>query len=449
MPVTVVGLSHNTGASVELREQVAFPTQATLTTALAKLKATLGDGVECVLLSTCNRTELYVAAPTELPADALIDLLLAARALPNADDLRPYFAERHGHRAMEHLFRVTAGLDSMILGETDVVRQVKEAYSQASDTGTCGRVLNQLFHEALRVAKRTRTETDMGRGAFSIGHAAAEVARNIFGATTGRTVLLLGAGDMTETTARHLTASGTATVIVANRTYDRAVVLAETLGGKAIRYEEFGAFLAKADIVIASTASPLPIVTKNMVEAALKNRRHRDPLFFIDIAVPRDIEAEVGNLPDVFLYNIDDLRQLVEEDMNERRLRASRAEQIVHEEAMAFSERLRATQTAAPLLTALRANHHAIVAAELARLRPKLAHLSEEEWQAVEAAFASLENKLLHGPTVRIKEYAAAPDTNETHSKIATVRELFDLPENDRDDAATGPAQRERVESGQ
>lgn len=435
MPLCVIGLSHNTGAPVDIRERVAFTTSGTLHTGLTLIKSALGEGVECVLLSTCNRTELYVATPTEIPADALADLLLSARALPDADHIRSYFAERRGHRAIEHLFRVAAGLDSMILGETDVVRQVKEAYSSATDAGTCGKTLNLLFHEALRVAKRTRTETDMGRGAFSIGHAAAEIARNIFGASSGRTVLLLGAGKMTETTARHLTtpgvgSTGAASVIVANRTYDRAVRLAETLGGRAIRYDEFSSYLAKADIVIASTAAPRPIVTREMVETALKHRRHRNPLFFIDIAVPRDIASDVGDIPDVFLYNIDDLRQLVEEDMVERRTRASRAEQIVHEESLTFANRLRATQTATPILTALRANHHAVVATEVARLRQRLPDIPHDQWQVIEAAFGSVENKLLHGPTVRIKEYASAPES-ESEIKIATVRELFDIPTED------------------
>jgi glutamyl-tRNA reductase len=418
---------------VDVRERLAFTTPGALQVALTELKRMLGPSVECVLLSTCNRTELYISGPTDLSAEALADLLLAVRALPDEDEISRYFIERRGHRAIEHLFRVAAGLDSMILGETDVVRQVKEAYATASDLGTCSKTMHLLFHEALRVAKRTRTEADMGRGAFSIGHAAAEVARNIFGTGAGRTVLLLGAGKMTETTARHLIAPGTGmgsatTVIVANRTYDRAVRLAETLGGRAIRYEEFGDYLSKADIVIASTAAPRPIVTREMVAEALRHRRHRDPLFFIDIAVPRDIASDVGDLPDVFLYNIDDLRQLVEEDMAERRTRAARAEQIVHDEALAFGNRLRANQTAFPLLTALRANHHAIIAAEMTRLRQRLPDLTEEQWKSIEASFNAVENKLLHVPTVRIKEYAAEPESDVAQVKIATVRELFDIP---------------------
>jgi glutamyl-tRNA reductase len=427
MPVALIGLSHNTGAPVALREQIAFTTPGALERALRRLRASLGDACEIVLLSTCNRTELYVAAPEEIPAGTLADALLAARDTPLGADLHPFLAERRGHRAAEHLFRVTAGLDSMILGETDILRQVKEAYSTAADAGVCGRVLNPLFHEALRVSKRARTETDMGRGAFSIGHAAAEVARNIFGAGQGRTVLLLGAGKMSETTARHLTAAGATSVLVANRTFDRAARLAETLNGRAIHYDQFASHLARTDIVIASTAAPHPVVTKAMVADALRHRRHRDPLFFIDIAVPRDVEAEVGDLPDVFLYNIDDLRRLVDEDLAERRQRAARAEAVVREEALAFAARQRIAQTAAPLVSSMRAKMRTNTEAELVRLRQRLSHLTDDDWRAIEASFAAVENRMLHDPTAKIKEYAAAPDPEHVAARMEMVRELFGL----------------------
>jgi glutamyl-tRNA reductase len=427
----MIGLSHNTGAPVEVRERLAFTTGNALPEALAFLKARFGAEIECVLLSTCNRTELYVAGPNDdedLPgADDLTRLLLAAHGPDAPSGVTAFLVERRGHRAIEHLFRVAAGLDSMILGENDIVRQVKESYSAATEAGTAGRVLNPLFHEALRVGKRARTEMDLGRGAFSVGHAAAEVARNIFGAGQGRGVLILGAGKMSETTARHLTAFGASTLLVANRTYDRAATLAEALNGRAIRYEEFASHLERVDIVIASTAAPHPIVTKSMVAEALKHRRHRDPLFFIDIAVPRDIEPEVGDLPDVFLYDIDDLQKLVEDDLAERRHRASRAEALVREEAVAFAGRIRTERSAAPLVSSMRAKMRANSETELARLRQRLPHLSENDWKAIEAAFTSVENKMLHDPTVKIREYAAAPESAEVAAKMDTVRELFGL----------------------
>lgn len=438
MPLALIGLSHNTGAPVEVRERLAFTTPGALNHALSYLQSALGGKSECVLLSTCNRTELYITTPVDFTEAELTDLLLTARGMTDPKDARGisnYLTTRRGHRAIEHLFRVASGLDAMIVGENDIVRQVRDAYREANQAGLSGRELNPLFHEALRVGKRARTETDLGRGAFSIGHAAAEMARNIFGASAGQTVMLLGAGKMSETTARHLNASGSATVIVANRTYDRAVQLAEALNGRAIQYDEFGAYLAKVDIVIASTAAPHAIVTRSMVEAALKNRRHRDPLFLIDIAVPRDIEPEVGNLPDVYLYDIDDLKQMVEEDMVERRRRAVHAETLVQEEALAYAARMRSQSVAVPIVTSMRAKVRATVSPEMERLRQRLPHLSTEDWQAIEAAFTSVENKLLHDPTVKVKEYAAAPETPENAVKMATVREIFALEEKAAEEA--------------
>ncbi len=426
MPLTVVGLSHSTGAPVEMRERLAFTSSGALQRALAYFKDALRNDAECVLISTCNRTEWFVSSALEISSDSLIEILLSARGEGNLDDLRPYLNERRGHKAAEHLFRVASGLDSMILGETDVARQVKEAYATATEAGLCGPNLNSLFHEALRVAKRIRTELDLGRGAFSVGHAAADVARNIFGAGSGRTVLLLGAGDMSETTARHLTSFGVSSILVANRTYDRAIQLAESLNGRAIHYDRFPEFLATADIVISSTSSPHPIVTRVMVENVLKKRRRRDPLFLIDIAVPRDIESSVGELDDVYLYDIDDLQQLIESDLAERRRRAVHAETMIHEEARAYTARQKSREAATPILNSLRSKQRAIFASELTRLQKRLPHLSPEDWKAIEAFATAVENKTLHSPTVKIKEYAAG-DAEDSAMKIAAARELFGL----------------------
>lgn len=430
MPVAMIGLSHKT-APVEVRERLAFTIPGALRAALLYLRDALGPGAEFVLVSTCNRTELYLSTPTELSTGEMAGLLRRAKADDDGfdPDVWPsYFEERRGHRAVLHLFRVAAGLESLILGEGDIVRQVKESYAAAADLGTTGPTLNPLFHEALRVAKRARTETGLARGSFSVGHAAAEMAESIFGSLSGRTVLLLGAGKMSEATARHLAASGATSVLVANRTFDRAVRLAEALGGRAVQYDEFTAYLERADIVIASTAAPHAIVTKAMVESVLKGRRHR-PLFLIDIAVPRDIEPQVGDLDDVFLYNIDDLRAVMDADLAERRQRAARAEIIVQEEARSAAGRMRAMQTAVPLVTSVRAKHHAIVEAELSRLRQRLPHLSDADWQTIEAFTAALENKIAHTPTLKIKEYAETHDDERAEAKMATVRELFGIGE--------------------
>ncbi|GAB4454964.1 MAG: glutamyl-tRNA reductase [Armatimonadaceae bacterium] len=433
MSLTLVGLSHNTGAPVEVRERLAFTTPGTLQQALEFLKdyteKVLGGNGEGVLLSTCNRTELYLSLPHGVEEEEIVRVLLSARGLHDpheTEQIRCFISTHQGHQAIEHLFRVASGLDSMIIGENDIVRQVKTAHGEASKAGLCGKTLNPLFHEALRVGKRVRTETDLGRGAFSIGHAAAEVARNIFGAGCGQTVLLLGAGKMSETTARHLTAGGATTVLVANRTYDRAVRLAEALNGHAIHYDAFEKHLAEVDIVVSSTAAPHVVVTQEMVARSLQQRRRRNPLFLLDIAVPRDIEPGVGDLPDVYLYDIDDLQKLVEEDMTERRQRATHAETVVREEAQAFAMKLRTQTVAGPLVSSLRAKVRANIAPEMARLRQRLPHLTDEEWRAVEATFTAVENRLLHDPTLRIKEYAAT-DGQESAAKMALVRELFAL----------------------
>ncbi len=446
MPLSLIGLSHHT-APVALREQIAFTAPGALENALAYLKDTLrGTGAEAVLLSTCNRTELYLATPENLSTDDRVSLLLGARGashLNGAAVFPPHLIEkRGGHSVTEHLFRVASGLESMVLGESDIVRQVKSAYSSATEAGLSGTSLNLLFHEALRVAKRARTENDLGRGAFSVGHAAAELAETIFGSLAGRTVLLLGAGKMSETTARHLTSAGAATVLVANRTFDRAARLAEVLNGRAVPYEEFPTHLQRADIVIASTAAPQAVVHRDMVEQVMRRRRQR-PLFLIDIAVPRDIETGVGDLDGVFLYNIDDLQQVVAEDIAERRARAAHAEAMVRDEAFAFAARLRAQQSAAPLVTEVRAKIHTIAETELTRLRQRLPNLTETEWQAIVATVQSIENKIAHDPTVKIKEFAAAASDHSAPAedaalKMETVRELFNLTAA-KDGVETGP----------
>ena len=423
MRLLMVGLAHQT-APVEVRERLAFSSSTALTQALASLKEALGRGGECVLLSTCNRSELYAATPEDTSPQKCVTLLTTAHGLPTGE-LEDYLEERRERRAVEHLFRVAAGLESMILGEPDIVRQVKTAYAQASDAGTAGPMLNPLFHRALSVAKRARTETQLGRGAFSVGHVAAEMAESIFGSLAGRSILILGAGEMSEATARHLAASGANSVFVANRTFDRAARLAETLNGQAIHYDVFPAHLAQADIVIASTAAPHTVVHKAMVADAVKSRRRR-PLFLIDIAVPRDIDADVADLDGVYLYNIDDLRAVVDADSAERRQEAERAALIVRDEAAAFSAWLRTQRAAAPLVSGVRAKMDTIAQAELQRLRQRLGHLPPEDWQAVEMAMASMVNKIAHAPTLKIKDYAA-DGSEAAETKLETVREVFGL----------------------
>ena len=431
----MVGLSHNTNAPVAVRETLAFTAPGAMDRAVRFLAGRRAEtGAEFVLLSTCNRTELYLAsAPTdEWDTEAVTSLIFAlhevATGTPAHETARlagAYLQEKRGHRAVEQIFRVASGLDSMILGENDITRQLKDAYALAVDAGTTGAVLNTVFHEALRVGKRARTETDLGRGAFSVGHAAADLAQSIHGSLSNKTVLVLGAGAMSETTARHLAAAGASTILVANRTFDKAVLLAESLGGRAIKYDDFPAQLATADVVIASTASPVPVVTRQMVVGAMRERGNR-PLYLIDIALPRDIETGVGDLDGVYLFDLDHLQQMVESEAAERRQKAAHAETIVREEAVSCVVRLRTMQVAGPLVTRVRARHNAIVQNELTALKRR-ADWTPEQWQLIERFATAVENKLAHAPTERIKEYATFADEGLTERKMRTVRELFGL----------------------
>lgn len=416
MPLVTVGLSHQT-APVEVRERIAFTAPGRLAAALDGLRSA-GLG-EAVLLSTCNRTELYVSGDAD---GATLTRLLGSLHPDAPDGLARYVEERRGHRAVEHLFRVATGLESMILGETDILRQVKEAYGEAARAGLTGPTLNPLFHKALEAAKRARTELDLSRGAFSVGHAAAELAEQLFGNLHGRTVLILGAGEMSEATARHLATAGASSVLVANRTFERAARLAEALGGRAIEYDRFPEYLSRADIVVSSTAAPHPIVHRATVAEAMKPRRSR-PLFLIDIAVPRDIEHGVGTLEDVYLYDLDDLQSVVDAESARRRKLAVKAEALVAQEAKSFVERSRTALAAAPLVTEVRAKHRGILDAELERLRKRLPHLSESDWASISQFGESVLGKIAHDPTLKIRAYAEA----EEPEKLATVRELFAL----------------------
>ncbi len=417
----MTGLSHQT-APVDVREQIAFTAPGQQAEVLQCLARELAPA-EVVLLSTCNRTEVYVAG-TDATGEQVRDLLRGIHAGHATSIDNAYFVEHRCGAAATHLFRVTAGLESMVLGETDIVRQVRDSYALAAANGTTGPRLDALFHEALRVAKRARSEMDVSRGVFSVGGAAADLAGSIFGDLSGRSILLLGAGKMSETTARHLTASGANTVLVANRTRDRAVRLAETLGGRAVPFEELDRHLAIADIVIASTAAPHCILTAERLAPVMRQRRGRD-LFLIDIALPRDIEPACGRIDGVFLYDLDDLQRVVDVESSERGLRARAASLLVEREAEQFLGKVLSAAIATPMVTEFRNKHREIVDDELARLRRRLPGVSEEEWAAIEAFAGSVLNRIAHDPTVRIREYAQARDAN----RLDTARELLGLGE--------------------
>lgn len=417
MHLVVLGLNHRT-APVEIRERLSISEDR-----MPDVLACLRDSgtTETLLLSTCNRTEIYAYAPTRAADSAIIQRLGEACCVaPN--DFVEYFYTLAGHKAVKHLFRVAAGIDSMVVGEAQILGQVKDAYSTACGMGFTGPVLNTLFQQAITVGKRARTDTDIGRGAFSIGSAAVHLAESIFEELRGRTVLIIGAGTMGELTMTHLSSSGVSNVIVANRTYEKAVDLAAEFGGRAIRFEEIPSALAAADIVIASTGSQEPIVDADMTAEAMRARRGR-PMFFIDIAVPRDIAPDVQDIDNVFVYDIDDLQTAVDADAGNRQAEVKKIDSIIEEQVGEFMAWFR-TLDAVPVVTALRDKFEKIREAELAKLHHKYPDLSQEQIEAIDAATRSIVNRISHHPMIRIKEYAAADDSA---ARLDTICDVFGI----------------------
>ena len=426
MHVVAVGTSHR-HAPVELRELVAFGSgrAGEISAALA------GDDAEAVALSTCNRTELYLAC--EDPAGALergAEALGALAGLP-AGDLEGSLYTLLDEAAVIHLFRVAAGLDSMIRGESQILGQIRSAYEAAQEADATGPALHRLFRHALRAGKRVRTETGIAENPASVSTAAAELVERVFEDIRGTNVLLLGSGKIGELAALELVARGASGIVVANRSLDRASRLAERFGARATSLDALDAELARADVVVASTSSAGYLVTAAQVERALAGRRER-PVFFIDIAVPRDLDPAINDLPGCYLYDIDDLQRVVTESMEGRTEETDRAEAIVAYEAEQFRAWQR-SRDVVPAITSLRQLAETIRAQELARAEPSLGALSPRERRAVESLTTQIVNKLLHLPTVRLKEAAAAPTgaVDGVHYAEA-VRHLFGLVEEDR-----------------
>ncbi len=425
MSLLVLGINHNS-APIEVREKLAIGDRE-LPLALAALHDLPGVR-EGALLSTCNRTEAYaVASPEAGPMeDALADFLAGRHGLSRHEFDSHLYCYRAG-AAANHLFSVASGLDSMILGEPDIQRQVKTSLEAAQSARTAGTRLNRLFQEALVTGKKARTETGITRGTFSVGAAAVELATQIFGESlSGRTVLVLGAGKMSEVTARHLQARGAPAVLVTNRTYEKAVSLAAQFGGQARRFDDLPHLLTTSDIVVCSTAAPHPIVTRTLMNDVMRARRGR-PLYLIDIAVPRDVEASVDALQNVYLYNIDHLQDLVAGARQSRAGEVARAREIVEASVTEYLRWERSLDVA-PLVVAVRQKLEAVRLAELSRLRTRLPDLSDKEWRAVEASMQSLINKIAHPATVTIK---SAPASEDGAATLDAIRQAFGLEEED------------------
>jgi len=415
MQLVAYGINHNT-APVHIREQLAFNAEV-LPTALASLQQCSGV-IESIIVSTCNRTEIYchiAAGHDDIVCDWLHDF-----HNQTAGSLSEYIYSHQDHDVIRHLFRVACGLDSMVLGEPQILGQIKTAYSQALHAKTVGKSLGRLFQHTFTVAKQVRTDTAIGNSPVSVAFAAVSLAKQIFSNLADSTALLIGAGETIELAARHLYDNGVGRIIIANRTIERAHSLAEQINGYAISLSEIPNHLAEADIVMSSTASQLPILGKGSVERALKQRK-RKPIFMVDIAVPRDIEAEVGTLEDVYLYCVDDLQDIIEENLQSRRDAALQAEEIIDSQVEHFAAWLR-TQDAVPVIKAIRE-----------RAEEQSVHLLEKSLKQLEQGLPAeqvindlartLTKKLLHEPSRQLRQSGFNTDNN----LIEAARSLFNI----------------------
>ncbi len=396
MPLLAIGINHKT-APVGVRERLAFAPER-IQQALRDL---VSDGAAraAAILSTCNRTEVYCGVE---PSDhrAVLEWLGRYHAIPPTE-LSPYLYVHPELDAVKHVLRVASGLDSLVLGEPQILGQVKDAYQFACAAGTLDPPLERLFQHTFAVAKQVRTDTSIGASPVSVAFAAVSLAKQIFAGLGGQTALLLGAGETIELVARHLKEQGIGRIVIANRTLERAHALAEAIGGYAIGLTEIEQHLHEADIVIASTASPTPLLLRAHVKAALKRRRHR-PMLMVDIAVPRDIDAAVAELDDVYLYTVDDLHEIIEENLRSRREAALQAEEIIEAQAAHFMAWLRGQQSTA-LIRDLRRQAEAARDELLGRARAQLAQGRDPE-QVLAQLANTLTNKLIHAPSAALRE---------------------------------------------
>ena len=419
MPLMLVGINHRT-APVEVRERLSV-LETRLGDVIAEMRQL--DGVEgAVLLSTCNRVEAVVSTRDEEMLEPLVEWL-AARAETVRGELEKHlYVLRHAD-VVRHLFRVASGLDSMILGEPQIGGQVRTAFVTAHELGTLDAILTQLYENTMRVAKKVRTDTGIGEHAVSVPYAAVQLAKKIFGDLRGLQVLLLGAGDMGELTAEHLHNQQVRQVFVANRSYDRARELAERFDGAAIQFDGIGEHLGTCDIVIASTAAPHYLIEPVHVTRALESRRNRN-LFLIDLSVPRNIHPAVAEIEGAYLYNVDDLQQVADANLELRQSRAVDAEVIVQREVDNFRRRLVA-QDAVPTILELQQRLEAIRTAELEKCLRKLGPMSPDQRDTVEMFSSQLINKILHYPILQLKEASDEPQERESLRK--TIRKIFGL----------------------
>jgi glutamyl-tRNA reductase len=421
--IVIVGLNHRS-APIDVRESVAFD-NAYLQEALPRLRAYPAIQ-ESVILSTCNRVEVVAAASDSRSAfrdiKTFLDEQKARRSLMPLDE---HLYTYDGREAVRHLFRVAASLDSMVVGEPQILGQLKQYYDAAQRAGTVGAILHRLFHRSFSVAKRVRSETGIGSGAVSVSSVAVDLARRIFDRFDDKTVMLIGAGKMGALMARHLRGHGIQSLMITNRTFERAVELAEKIPGSPIRFEDFPRYLRMADLVIGCAAGAEVLIDAALVDRVLRERKHK-PMFFIDIGDRRNFDARINDRDDVYLYNIDDLKSVAEENLQERSSEAAKAEEIVSEEVQSFLRWITELEQV-PTITALRRRFEEIRQREIEKsLGGGLKDLTAEQRAALDDMTHAMINKMLHGPITLIKRNSP-DDDGEGELYIAALKKLFDL----------------------
>ena len=422
MKLALAGINHRT-APIEVREKLAFRSEE-IPAALLRMQA---RGVrEALVLSTCNRVEVLGALEEDVSTGALTDSIISADRNLTLDAIRPHLYLYEETEAIRHLFRVAASLDSMIVGEPQILGQLKQAYAQAREHGSIGVVLDTVLTRAFNVAKRIRTETEIGQSAVSVSYAAVELAREIFGSLKKKRVLIIGAGKMSESAARHLLRGGAAEILITNRTTDRAEELAALFRGEVVPYELFPHRFHEVDIVITSSSAPGYVLDREMVRRAIETRKN-EPMFLIDIAVPRNIEPDANRVEHAFLYDIDDLQGIAARNLKTRLEVAEQAEAIVMEEVAKLEAKLRERHVA-PTIASLQAQLESIRQEVLDRYRPKMGELSAAQEEMLEAITRGIVNKVAHGPISEMRRHAA--EFGEEYHRgelVAAVRRIFRL----------------------
>jgi len=419
MNIIVVGLSHKT-APVEIRERVAFAPTA-MERPLRELLA-LPAVSEGVIVSTCNRVEFYAASRDADGATAQLKRFLADYHGIPLEQLESHLYDYQAGEAIRHVFRVASSLDSMVIGEPQILGQIKTAYGYAAEHKTVGLILNRFLHKAFSVAKRVRTETDIASNAVSVSFAAVELARKIFGTLDGKTVMIIGAGEMCELAARHFVNNGVTQVLVTNRTFERAEKLAEEFGGRPVLFENFADHLHQVDIVMTSTGAPNFILGHKKVEEVIRQRKNK-PMFFIDIAVPRDIDPKVNDIDNVYLYDVDDLQGVVQSNLKERQKEAKKAEAIIDLEIEQFHRWISSLEVV-PTIVSLRKRLEDIRRGELEKTFATLKELGPKEKKSIEALTSAIINKVLHQPITILKQ---SQNDGAGENYVDAVRMLFDL----------------------